>query len=287
MTEPASELKTYYGNCHCGAYKFSVKLPELKSAMTCNCSICLKKGTWWVFPGAGCLIVEKGEYHLKSYEYGPCRLVHKFCPTCGTGVYGKRKEAPEGVDIGLNARTLRDVDLWSLEITKYDGHALEPQYTPHPYDGPEPTAQFENAKVYTGTCHCGAVGMAMKTAGPLATSGQHIEECECSICAREGVILTYPSPPQIHITNASFLTSYSFGRKFRSWEFCPVCGVCIWARKHDLTAEEYASYGDADEDQAVWKARMNVNLRVLDGVEWDEIKIARGGNESEPKYVVQ
>jgi len=188
-----------------------------------------------------------------------------------------------------------------------DGAALEPKYIPHPYDGPEPTAEFDNAKIYTGTCHCGAVGMAMKTAGPLSSSGQHIEECDCSICARvshflrfpifpktglrlitlqEGVILTYPSPEQVQISNASFLTSYSFGRKFRSWEFCPVCGVCVWARKHDLTTKEYNAFGDADEDYDVWRARMNVNLRVLDGVEWDGIKIARGGNESEPKYVV-
>ncbi|KAK0101969.1 hypothetical protein ONS95_001222 [Cadophora gregata] len=286
MTEPTPELKTYHGNCHCGAFKFSVKIPELKGAMTCNCSMCLKKGTWWVMVGPGNLSIEKGEDTLKSYEFGNCTMDHKFCPTCGTGVYAKVKKSPAGVDIGLNVRTLRDVDLWSLEITKMDGAALEPKYKPHLYTGPEPTAEFENAKVYTGSCHCGAVGMAMKTAGPLAKSGQHIEECDCSICAREGVILTYPSPSQIHITNASFLTSYSCGRKWRSWEFCPICGVCVWARKHDLTPEQYNAFGDADEDYAVWRARMNVNLRVLEGVEWDEIKVERGENESEPKYVV-
>ncbi|KAH7385017.1 Mss4-like protein [Cadophora sp. MPI-SDFR-AT-0126] len=286
MAESTPELKTYYGNCHCGAFKFSVKLPELKSAMACNCSYCLKKGIWWVMVGPGNLTVEQGEEHLKSYEFGNRVMAHKFCPTCGTGVYGKVKKSPEGVNIGINARTLRDVDLWSLEITKMDGAALEPQYIPHPYTGPEPTAKFENAKVYTGTCHCGAVGMAMKTAGPLPSSGQPIEECDCSICSRIGLVFTYPKADQVEITNASFLTYYSFGRKFRTYAFCPVCGVCVWVKKSDLTLQEYNAYGDADEDYDVWKSFMNVNLRVLEGVEWDDIKIERVGNDSEPKYVV-
>ncbi|KAL2060915.1 hypothetical protein VTL71DRAFT_8967 [Oculimacula yallundae] len=273
MAEPTPDLKTYHGNCHCGAFKFNLRIPELKSAMTCNCSICLKKGYWWIFPGPGALTLEKGDANLKGYEFGPCMMTHK--------------DAPEGFNIGINARTLQNVELWSLEITKYDGQAAEPKYAPHSYSGPEPTADIKDAKVYSGTCHCGAVGLAMKTAGPLPTAGQHIEECECSICAREGVILTYPSPAQIHITNASFLTSYCCGRKWRSWEFCPVCGVCVWARKLDLTTEEYNAAGDTIEDYTVWKERMNVNLRVLDGVEWDEIKVVRGEDVSEPKYVVK
>ena len=40
MAEPT--FHTYHGNCHCGAFKFSVQLPELKEAHACNCSICSK-----------------------------------------------------------------------------------------------------------------------------------------------------------------------------------------------------------------------------------------------------
>ena len=40
MTEQV--LETYQGNCHCGAFKFSVRLPELKQVFGCNCSICSK-----------------------------------------------------------------------------------------------------------------------------------------------------------------------------------------------------------------------------------------------------
>lgn len=42
ITTDEEELKIYHGNCHCGAFKFSAKIPELKSARTCNCSLCLR-----------------------------------------------------------------------------------------------------------------------------------------------------------------------------------------------------------------------------------------------------
>ena len=76
---PQPELKTYYGNCHCGAFKFSVNLPELKLVNECNCSICFKKGYKWVFPGAGQFNIEKGYGVLKDYEFGPCSMAHKVC----------------------------------------------------------------------------------------------------------------------------------------------------------------------------------------------------------------
>lgn len=74
---PTPELKTYHGNCHCGAFKFSVKLPELTSVTECNCSICFKKGYKWVFPGADVLTIDKGEGTLKDYHFGQHTMAHK------------------------------------------------------------------------------------------------------------------------------------------------------------------------------------------------------------------
>jgi len=42
MAEPTEQLHTYHGNCHCGAFKFAVKLPEVKDVYACNCSICVR-----------------------------------------------------------------------------------------------------------------------------------------------------------------------------------------------------------------------------------------------------
>jgi hypothetical protein len=82
------------------------------------------------------------------------------------------------------ARTLRDVDLWSLKTSPYNGEAMEPAYTPHPFKGTEPTAEIEGAKIYTGSCHCGNVTVALKTKGELSEGHEYIQECNCSICSR-------------------------------------------------------------------------------------------------------
>lgn len=78
-TSTSQELKTYKGACHCGAIKFSVSLPEIKSVTECNCSICSRKGYAWVFPPAGGLVFEEGmgEEKLKDYEFAKKRMAHR------------------------------------------------------------------------------------------------------------------------------------------------------------------------------------------------------------------
>lgn len=271
------ELKTYYGNCHCGAFKFNIKVPEITSLMDCNCSICSRKGYQWVFPGAGCFTIEKGEGTLKDYEFGPKKMEHKFCPICATGVMGKRKGVQTGMDIGINARTLRDLDdIWSFKTNTYDGKALEPAYAPHPFKGPEPTADIENAEIYTGSCHCGNVTMAFKTKGPLNEGHEHIQECNCSICSRNGTVLTYPLATQVSIqTSSAPTTPYTFGRAMQSHEFCPICGVSVYIRKLSISPEHYAKYSGPQKDQKKWEGIMPINLRCFEGVEWDKIEVKK------------
>lgn len=66
----------------------------------------------------------------------------------------------------------------------FDGKALEPFYEPRPFTGPDPTAEIEKSKIYTGGCHCGNVTMALKTKGPISGGHEDIQECNCSICMR-------------------------------------------------------------------------------------------------------
>ena len=80
MAEPTPELKTYHGNCHCGAFKYSVQLPEITAAQGCNCSICSRKGYVWVFPGAGNFTIEKGDGTLKDYDFAGKKFAHKVLP---------------------------------------------------------------------------------------------------------------------------------------------------------------------------------------------------------------
>ena len=105
MSEVAKspELKEYRGNCHCGSFRYSVRLAPLKSVTACNCSICskvrtvprvlsvflevvfksltlylCKNGYLWAFPGAkNPLTIEKGEGALKQYEFGNRTMAHE------------------------------------------------------------------------------------------------------------------------------------------------------------------------------------------------------------------
>ena len=82
--QPGKELKTYTGHCHCGAFKFKVKVPEIDSAIECNCSMCSKNGFCLIFPDMDALTIERGEETLETYNFNSNTLNFKFCPTCGS-----------------------------------------------------------------------------------------------------------------------------------------------------------------------------------------------------------
>ncbi|KAJ6588746.1 hypothetical protein B0H19DRAFT_1248359 [Mycena capillaripes] len=72
-----SELTAYPGNCHCGAFKFIVKLPNLNHIFSCNCSLCSRNAYLWAHPASkDDFIVVQGEGGLKDYPHGTNN--HKF-----------------------------------------------------------------------------------------------------------------------------------------------------------------------------------------------------------------
>lgn len=100
---PTPELTSYNGNCHCGAIKFTVKIPSLKEhkVMSCNCSLCTRNGYLMIYPRRKDVIFHSGcdddggdddddhHHHLTSYTVLQ-RNVHKFCSTCGCCIIGER-----------------------------------------------------------------------------------------------------------------------------------------------------------------------------------------------------
>lgn len=71
-------LKTYKGNCHCGALRFELEAPEITEGNVCNCSLCVKKGYIWMFaPSKEAFKVLSGEDKLHEYRFGQKVLVHK------------------------------------------------------------------------------------------------------------------------------------------------------------------------------------------------------------------
>ena len=75
-----------------------------------------------------------------------------------------------------------------------DGASLPPAYQPPEYTGPEPTAEIEGGKLYTGSCHCGAVKVALKSKPLDKTYDEDIVDCNCSHCRK---VRPFPPPPFI------------------------------------------------------------------------------------------
>ncbi|POR31142.1 Centromere protein V [Tolypocladium paradoxum] len=277
-TEP---LRTYRGNCHCGAFVYEVELPEIKSVFQCNCSICHKKAYLWVFPGeADNFRVVKGtDDTLTGYRFGPKKLVHKFCPTCATPVMGQFPGGPPGKQRALNVRAMQGVNTWDLEKMPFDGAALGDKYVPPEYKGTLPTA-FEGSKLYTGSCHCGAVSVALASKPLDETFDEQTVECNCSICERNGYCWVIPEHTRVVLSgDDAHVGRYSFARRLLSKTFCRTCGVCLTNEYRPVSEEQRAALSGQDRAlEALARGHHPVNLRVLEGVDLGGMKPPRRDN---------
>lgn len=66
-------ITTYKGNCHCGRYRFEIDAPEIDSAITCNCAMCLKKGYLWIIPESGNFRVQRDDGCLTEFQSASLR----------------------------------------------------------------------------------------------------------------------------------------------------------------------------------------------------------------------
>ncbi|KAI0022364.1 glutathione-dependent formaldehyde-activating enzyme [Xylariomycetidae sp. FL0641] len=255
---PATPMKTYRGNCHCGAVIFEAAMPEIKKPIACNCSICSKKACIWAIPPSASDVtwVKGGLDTLRGYTFGSRKFTHKFCGTCGSAVcvVGPIRGAKEGEeqqpDIGLNVRCLQHgqvPDIWDLDTTPLDRASVGHAYEPPPFNGPEPAG---DGRLYTGSCHCGAVRVAVKTAKPLDEEfDEPIYECNCSGCVRAGTANLWPPATAVGIVGEE---AHTFGYRYgfpQAWDsvYCARCGAHL----------------------------RPVNLRVLHGVDLGRLRVTR------------
>ncbi len=112
------------GSCHCGKVTYEVEM-NLEKAMSCNCSICLKKGTLLDFVPEAQFKLLSGENDLVDYQFHKMRIHHLFCRVCGVTSFAKATSQKEGVKmIAVNVRCLDNVDISKLKINEYDGKSL-------------------------------------------------------------------------------------------------------------------------------------------------------------------
>lgn len=93
---PLPKSQNYQGGCHCGKVSYTVKLspPVTEMPVTkCNCSICTINGQLMVYPLESQITWHSGRDDMTGYTFGPARIMHSFCPVCGTSIGGKSNEA--------------------------------------------------------------------------------------------------------------------------------------------------------------------------------------------------
>jgi hypothetical protein len=74
----------------------------------------------------------------------------------------------------------------------------------------------------TASCHCGRVTLEIETA-PL-----ELNDCQCSICRRYGVLWAYYAPKQVRISGET--ETYIWGERSLAFHRCGHCGcVSHWA----------------------------------------------------------
>ncbi len=116
-----SNAKTYEGGCHCGKVRYQVDLDLSGKVVSCNCSMCGKKGTLLTFAPSDNFKLLAGEDNLTHYHFNKKVIDHNFCSTCGVTSFARGK-MPDGKPmVAVNARCLDGVDPQKLDIQQFDG----------------------------------------------------------------------------------------------------------------------------------------------------------------------
>ena len=109
-------------------------------------------------------------------------------------------------------------------------------------------------QTYHGSCHCGDVRY------DVTLDLGEVVECNCSICSRTGTMLAFTGESQFDLkAGEDHLTDYQFAAKKIHHLFCERCGIRSFAR------------GKGPDG----KPMVAINVRCLEGVDLDELKVQR------------
>lgn len=115
-------MTTHQGSCHCGRVKFEVD-GEIDSALSCNCSICQRKGSLLWFVPRPALRLLTPESDLANYTFHKHVIQHRFCPTCGIHPYGEGQSPNGDAMAAINIRCIEGIDLAAVPTHHFDGRS--------------------------------------------------------------------------------------------------------------------------------------------------------------------
>jgi hypothetical protein len=113
----------YKGSCHCGRVAYEVE-GEITGAMSCNCSICQRKGVLMWFVPRDSLKLTTPEANASTYEFNKHVIHHRFCPVCGIHPFAEGTDPKGNRMAAVNIRCLEGIDLEAVPVKHYNGRAL-------------------------------------------------------------------------------------------------------------------------------------------------------------------
>lgn len=115
---------SYTSTCHCGALSATVDEDLPTQGLTCNCSICRRRGNIHHFTSADKVSFDRPQGQAVEYTFNTHNIRHQFCATCGCAPFAEGK-GPDGAEmVEINLRCVADCDLAGLEITEFDGASM-------------------------------------------------------------------------------------------------------------------------------------------------------------------
>ncbi|KAL7951575.1 Mss4-like protein [Trichoderma barbatum] len=274
-THDQTSRRTYRGNCHCGAFVYEVDLLELRSVIECDCSFCSRTGNLYVLTSedSNFRIVKGSEEKLKTYTFGPRNKIHKFCPRCATSLLSRMPNGPPHMQLLLNTRAMQDVDVGPLERRHIFNSKIGAQYLPPEHKGDIPP-NVEGGQLYTGSCHCGAVTVALSCKPLDEVSEEKAVVCNCSICSRNAYVWLFPKPENMVLSGSeNVIGRYAFSDGLTSKTFCRTCGINMTNLRNQLSQDKVLALSEHSR-QVYWggKASHPVNARILHSVDVGKLK---------------
>ena len=110
------------GSCHCGNVKFEFT-GDISSGMTCNCSICSRKGVMLTFVPEANFKLLAGENAQTEYLFNKHQIHHLFCKTCGVASFAKAVDPKGTPTVAINLRSVEGIDLHAVKTQEFDGRS--------------------------------------------------------------------------------------------------------------------------------------------------------------------
>ncbi|KAB5582894.1 hypothetical protein GE09DRAFT_1278227 [Coniochaeta sp. 2T2.1] len=142
--------RDHHGNCHCGSYRFKVRLPHHHAQIVpslCDCRLCQKRGyQWWFRPASAAFEVTRddgrlnawvgiyprlsevkvtGTEHLTDYRFGRKFMGHPFCRVCGvhvvTNAHGPPQDVVDQLPDGRREMVRKKLDVKPVNVMVLEG----------------------------------------------------------------------------------------------------------------------------------------------------------------------